>query len=94
MRAKRIVNCKQVGTDEVCDRTCDFCERAERDDLPLHWDKSFLSCDDCERLGEVERLTNTECFVCGETSGTFSCIRGYAGGLVDVCGQCKREAGL
>ena len=41
-------------TAKDCDRSCDFCERSEREDLQLEWQGMFLTCEDCIRLSEVE----------------------------------------
>jgi len=44
----------KVGTDEACDRTCDFCIREENEEIQLEWVGTFLSCEDCIRLSEAE----------------------------------------
>ena len=44
----------KVGTDELFDRSCDFCVRSEREDLQLEWVGVLLSCEDCIRLSEAK----------------------------------------
>ena len=49
----------KAGTDEVCDRTCDFCIRQENEEIQLEWVGTFLSCEDCIRLSEAEEELNS-----------------------------------